>query len=313
MMDDSTLTILKNVLARHGTELLDDQRRCENVLKENFPAEAQVEVRALMAALTYGIPARLSGMPAGSLTSAAINNCAASVAANTGLRDDLARWAVAAWAFALELPVADGKIGQDRDGKAAAKPDVGASPAKPAWSRRRWLALGGGAFAVLLIAVFLNSNDGTGVPQNAGAITWRTFTNQKLGTTAEFPNWFVSDPSVGDTATDSAFDTYLKAPDGATMVISAAGAAGTTAAALVDNILKQPDVADVKITDKKQGDRWVWIEGTGSNQTFYYEIDVLSRQGKILNVLIVRCPASVGEQYNGIVSHMWETFIARNP
>jgi WD40 repeat protein len=104
-MDEAVRAILKDVLARHGRELLDDPRRCENVLNENCP-QAKREVAALIAALKEGLPQRLLGMPAASLTPTMVVNSAARVAQETGLRDDVARWAIQTWAEGLGLTIA---------------------------------------------------------------------------------------------------------------------------------------------------------------------------------------------------------------
>lgn len=333
-MDDNTLTILRNVLARHGTELLDDEERCENVLNENFPVDAGVKVRGLMAALEYGVPKRLIGMPAASLTSAAINNYAASVAAAMGLQGDLAHWAVVAWAFALGLPIVDGATGQSRDGQAAQpaaerKPDAGAAnaaavmPAKAAGplpflrklSRRQLAWAGGGLAALLIVVLIVNSQDGTNGSPSAAGNSWSKFANAKFGTTVEYPSWFVSTPTLGDSADDNGFSAYYKGPDGATLEIGAALNTGHHTAA--DILEKMPNVLNgegVKITKKASGDRWLQVLGTADDQTFYYEYDVLSRQGTILNLFILRCPADRGNAvYNDVVTRMAQSFIDNNP
>ena len=167
------------------------------------------------------------------------------------------------------------------------------------------------ALAVLVIVVIVNSFNGPNVPAGtanpADTVTWLAYTNKQFGTTAEYPNWFANDQSMSNGST-------FKSSDGATIDISwSQNTNNVTAADILKTLPGQPDMADVTITKQDQGDRWIEVQGTGKNQTFYYEVDVLSRQGKILNTMIVRCPASAGALYNNVVTHMWAVFIDRNP
>src|ERR1700720_2762178 len=104
-MGDAVRDALQVVLVRHGRQLLDDRRRCENVLKENCP-QAKREIAALIATLEYGVPRRLLGMPAASMTAMMIANYAARVAQDSGLEEGLARWAIETWALGLGLKLA---------------------------------------------------------------------------------------------------------------------------------------------------------------------------------------------------------------
>ena len=105
-MEDAIRDALKDVIARHGRELLDDRRRCEYILKENCPPNAKREVAALIVTLEQGVPRRLLSMPAASVTAATIMNYAARIADDTGLRQEVAHGAVEAWAYGLGLRVA---------------------------------------------------------------------------------------------------------------------------------------------------------------------------------------------------------------
>jgi hypothetical protein len=107
-MDDSVCPILKSRLARDDREeLLDDSRRLAEVVRENLGPEHKREADCLNAAMQAGVPMRLLGMPAATLTKVMVANYAKQLSGNTGLKDEVARWAIEAWAFGLGLKILD--------------------------------------------------------------------------------------------------------------------------------------------------------------------------------------------------------------
>jgi hypothetical protein len=103
-MDATVRDALKSILFRHGRELLDDPRRVENLLKDHCP-QAKRERAALVMVLKEGMTQRLLGTPAGVLTEAMVENSAARISEDTGLKTEVARWAIEAWADSLSLPI----------------------------------------------------------------------------------------------------------------------------------------------------------------------------------------------------------------
>jgi hypothetical protein len=123
--------VLRGIVERHGTMLVDDARRCEACIRE--AALARPEAASLVAALRDGIPKQLLRLPAGTLARSEMTRLAAQLAENGGIDDALAQRAVEAWAHALRLSPA-AKPGQAKPGQA--KPEQ----AKPEQSEPRKIA-----------------------------------------------------------------------------------------------------------------------------------------------------------------------------
>jgi len=114
-MDDAVRAILKDIVARHGRELVKEPRRCAEVVRENLGLKWKLEAAALNTALQEGVVERLVGMPAASITRTMVVNAAGRMSAETGLKDDLAQWAIATWASAFGLAIAGQETTVDRD------------------------------------------------------------------------------------------------------------------------------------------------------------------------------------------------------
>lgn len=117
--------VLRDILRRHGTALIEDRKRCENCLRE--APLARPEINGLVAALDEAIPHRMARQPAGTLAPSGIAALAAELARNSGLAEPVARRSVEAWAWALgtATPPADGATdasGGNRPGAAAVQP-----------------------------------------------------------------------------------------------------------------------------------------------------------------------------------------------
>jgi len=114
-MDDTVRSILRDILRRHGNELIREPERCENIF-ETLPQQAKLESAALIEVLRQGVPQRILDMPSGNLTRATLRNFATRVSQETGLREDVARWAVETWAFGLGYEIPGGKLDQIANG-----------------------------------------------------------------------------------------------------------------------------------------------------------------------------------------------------
>jgi hypothetical protein len=137
-MADPIHEVLRDILRRHGTALIDDRRRCENVLRE--APLARPEVNGLVAALDERIPRRLARQPAGTLAAGGIAALAAELSRNSGLAEPVARRSVEAWAWALGAasPAAEASdhtapdASADRPREAAPLPAEDSSPQREA-------------------------------------------------------------------------------------------------------------------------------------------------------------------------------------
>lgn len=148
---------LKEMTARHGRELFNQSRRAE-IVRENLGPDCKLEASALNAAAQQGIPQRLLAMPAGHVTSTALANAAAQMAAQTGLKDDIAYWAVATWASAFGLigggvPERQPRPGSGRSPAPAAAPVHGRVPLAQLPTSPALQLVGGGLAAQSLVAI----------------------------------------------------------------------------------------------------------------------------------------------------------------
>jgi predicted nucleic acid-binding Zn ribbon protein len=104
-MDAAISDILKDVLARHGTALLDNPRVGPEIVRENLGKSRKLEAGLLNTVMLNGAPNRLLSISAASLTTTLVANYAASISKDTGLKEDLARWAIETWIDGLGLKV----------------------------------------------------------------------------------------------------------------------------------------------------------------------------------------------------------------
>ncbi|HEX8492203.1 MAG TPA: right-handed parallel beta-helix repeat-containing protein [Pyrinomonadaceae bacterium] len=94
---------LLEIVRRHGREIINEPRRCEGLMRDNFPAHRR-EISVLTSALEEHIPAALlasgkSRMPRGAL----LARLAARLHEDVAMEASAARWTVHTWALALEV------------------------------------------------------------------------------------------------------------------------------------------------------------------------------------------------------------------
>jgi hypothetical protein len=105
-MDDQVRAKLKALLAqRDRDELLDDPRRLAELVRERLGAERKREAACLNTVMQEGVPKRLLAMSASSITSQMLDSYARALSDATGLKEDIARSAVEAWADGLGMTV----------------------------------------------------------------------------------------------------------------------------------------------------------------------------------------------------------------
>jgi hypothetical protein len=137
---------LIEIVRRHGREIIREPRRCEGLMRDNFPAHRR-EIAVLSAALEERVPADLLDagkglMPRGALFA----RLAARLHDDVAMEARAARWAVHTWALALGI-IALGELDAlekahepadepagDQTGKPAADVSPPASPAAPSTS-----------------------------------------------------------------------------------------------------------------------------------------------------------------------------------
>ncbi|MDE3176711.1 MAG: hypothetical protein KGM15_11475, partial [Pseudomonadota bacterium] len=96
--DREMIAVLRGVVDRRGIAALANRRMLVGLLRDHLPERARA-IRLLMTAYDGGASAAFAQHP--TLEPEALESQARSLTGETGLRDDLARWAVGIWAAAL--------------------------------------------------------------------------------------------------------------------------------------------------------------------------------------------------------------------
>jgi len=92
---------LKEIISRNGDEILQDQDRCEGLLKDHCGLHRR-EIAALVGALEERVPLELKSSWQSAMTPEAMRSrLVQRMQDNRGLTPDLADWAVDAWSYAL--------------------------------------------------------------------------------------------------------------------------------------------------------------------------------------------------------------------
>ena len=131
--DRELIAVVRGVVEKRGAPVLANRRMLVGLLRDHAPERARA-IRLLMTAYDGAAAARFLDRP--TVEAKALENEARSLSSETGLREDLARWAVGIWAAALtplapEAPSDDRRphAGEDRDESAA--PTVAALATDP--------------------------------------------------------------------------------------------------------------------------------------------------------------------------------------
>jgi hypothetical protein len=106
-MDNLPRQKLSEIIRRHGREIINAPRRCEGLMRDNFPAHRR-EIAVLNAALEERIPAELldsgkSLVPRGALFA----RLAARLHEDVAMEASAARWTIHTWALALGIITPD--------------------------------------------------------------------------------------------------------------------------------------------------------------------------------------------------------------
>lgn len=91
---------LAELIARFGADLCDDPKRCEGLLRD-VCGQHRREIFVLVSAAREGVGTELRRSAAGTPTEVVVGRLSKRLHENLGLAEELARWAVESWAFAL--------------------------------------------------------------------------------------------------------------------------------------------------------------------------------------------------------------------
>jgi hypothetical protein len=136
----------------------------------------------------------------------------------------------------------------------------------------------------------------------SGAITWRSYHNDRYGTTIGYPDFFKPGPPPDN-------DDGLKftSADGADFSVFASyNAFDFDLAAFQAFVVKNRNAGEV-IAYQAHGDDWFVISGTRGNDVFY-ERHLLSHGGEMTEGFVMSYPASLKQTYDPIVARMAKSF-----
>ncbi len=151
--------------------------------------------------------------------------------------------------------------------------------------------------AILLAAIAL-SGAGT-----AFAETWRTYYNDRYGTTIEHPDYF--QPGNPPDANDGLAFT---SPDGAGFSVFASyNALDFDLAGYQDFIVKNLKPGKV-ITYRAHGRDWFVISGTAGADSVFYERYLLSHRGEMTEGFVMSYPLRLKRKYDPVVVRMAKSF-----
>ncbi|MCC3306030.1 rhodanese-like domain-containing protein [Sneathiella sp. HT1-7] len=120
---DSLAEVLKTLVERFGSEIFNDRRRLVSLLADHLP-EAKRELRVVRSAVDEGVPSALISTER-HLSGIEMDRQAGRLEAGTGLRIDIARQVVRAFAYSLglgplpsvyETPSSDGEVSSQSSG-----------------------------------------------------------------------------------------------------------------------------------------------------------------------------------------------------
>jgi hypothetical protein len=143
----------------------------------------------------------------------------------------------------------------------------------------------------------------TGAAGAALAQSWRTYHNERYGTTIEYPDYFR--PGNSPDNNDGLAFTSL---DGARFSVFASyDALDFDLAGYQDSIVKNLAVGKV-ITYQAHGRDWFVISGTAGTDDVFYERYLLSHGGEMAEGFVMSYPRRLKRKYDPIVARMSKSF-----
>jgi hypothetical protein len=146
---------------------------------------------------------------------------------------------------------------------------------------------------------------GAAAPVAAVADGWRTYHNERYGTTIDYPDFFKAGPPPANND-----GLAFKSPDGAEFSVFASyNALDFDLAGFRDFIVKNLNAGEV-ITYQARGDDWFVISGMKGGDRVFYERHLLSHGKQMTEGFVVSYPARLKQKYDPIVTRMSKSFRA---
>lgn len=136
----------------------------------------------------------------------------------------------------------------------------------------------------------------------AGGDTWRTYHNDRYGTTIDYPNRFVAQPPP---ANDDG--RAFKSGDGASFSVSASYNALNFNLAKYRAFVLKNLAPGAAVTYQANGGDWFVVSGTRGADIFY-ERHLLSHGGEMTEDFVISYPAAAKPIYDPIVARMAKSF-----
>ncbi len=137
----------------------------------------------------------------------------------------------------------------------------------------------------------------------AVADDWRTYRNERYGTTIDYPDIFKAGPPP---ANDDGLAFNLD--DGAAFsVVASFNALDFDLAGFKDFIVKNLEAGEVN-TYQAQGKDWFVISGTKGADGIFYERHLLSHGKELTEGFVMSYPAHLKQKYDPIVARMSKSF-----
>jgi hypothetical protein len=132
---------------------------------------------------------------------------------------------------------------------------------------------------------------------------WRTYHNERYGTTIEYPNYFR--PGKPPASNDGLMFTST---DGASFSVFASyNALDFDLAGYEDFIVKNLETGKV-ITYRARGGNWFVISGTAGADGVFYERHLLAHGGQMTEGFVMTYPGRLKQKYDPIVARMAKSF-----
>ena len=160
--------------------------------------------------------------------------------------------------------------------------------------------------AWLVTVVLCFATAAPAVAQTSGAPNWRTYRNDRYGTTIDYPDLFKAEPPP-----DNDDGRRFKSADGAEFAVFASyGALDFDLAGYQKYILEKLDPGKA-VTYQARGDNWFVISGTKGDGIFYQRY--MLSHGKemaegFVEGFVMSYPAALKQTYDPIVARMAKSF-----
>jgi hypothetical protein len=161
-------------------------------------------------------------------------------------------------------------------------------------------------YSFLVLAIFTAATVmQSAAPVMAQGNTWRTYHNERYGTTIDYPDLFKAGPPPANND-----GLAFKSPDGAEFSVFASyNALDFDLAGFRDFIVKNLNAGEV-ITYQARGDDWFVISGMKGGDRVFCERHLLSHGKQMTEGFVVSYPARLKQKYDPIVTRMSKSFRA---